>query len=102
LLTYCQEGEVTQLLAQATDSINMTICLKSMHAAVLQPRRLVAWFEGALKMQDYGLPDLKIPELLSQRCPGLDGYAQQGAPGLVSAAQWKEGAVQLRREVSHC
>jgi hypothetical protein len=93
---------VKRLLAQAISSFVSIHALESMHAAALQPGRLAAWLEGAEK--------LPVPECvrLMRTVESFVSYQRlavaggsEGLPGVASAAQWREGAVQLRQEVSN-
>jgi hypothetical protein len=97
-----QESRVKELLSQGLGLFNWLLLLEAMHTAALQPGRMAAWLEGAAKM-----PVAKPCEELVERFLELVKHQRPArfAPavqGMVSAAQWKEGAAQLRREVSHC
>jgi hypothetical protein len=105
-LTACwllQEAEVKVLLRHAISALVNTFCFGSVHSVVLQPRRLVAWLEGASRM---AVPECMqvmrmFEAMMMHRCPTRKNRAPEAAPGLAPAAQWKEGALQLRREVRH-
>jgi hypothetical protein len=103
VLTAPQESDAKHLLQLAAHCLKAAIRFGSVHAAALQPGRLVAWLEAAAKMvpveECVQLLRL-VPELLS-RHPGEDTETPAEAPGLVTVAQWEEGGRQLRREVSH-
>jgi hypothetical protein len=98
-----QDSQFHLLLEYATGMLKGTLYSPSVHAAVLQPRRLAAWLEGAATIpgECVRLID-RIPMLLTHRRPPLGVLPTVEAPGLVTAAQWKEGAVQLQREVCVC
>jgi hypothetical protein len=96
-----QEHDVKQLLRVALPFFKGTYYFKSVHAAALQPGRLAAWLEAAATMPVQECTQLLelFPALLNHKRPALEGYVPPEAPALVPAEQWKEGAVQLRREV---
>jgi hypothetical protein len=85
------------------------LCFHSMYATVLRPAgRLVAWLEGAARL---GLPEGQVmieqsAGLVKHALPYVDQPQVPSEPAagyqLVTAEQWKEGALQLQREVSHC
>jgi hypothetical protein len=93
---------VKLLLGFAVRCLKETICFASVHAAALQPRRVVAWLEAALKLPEDECMCLArvVQALLAPQSPPRDVLgAPEGAAGLVPAAQWEEGARQLRRQV---
>jgi hypothetical protein len=100
-----QVAEAKLLLQQALPNLKTLTLFSSLHAAVLQPGRLTRWLEDAVKM---GVTDEcidvldHVPLLLEHHRPHQGGFTPAEAPGLVPADQWKEGAVQLQREVGVC
>jgi hypothetical protein len=92
---------VKGLLQTAALSFKGTIPSRSVHAAALQPGRAVAWLEGAAKLPVEDCMELVelFPALLNRECQVLKEYPSTELPGLVTVAQWKDGAVQLQREV---
>jgi hypothetical protein len=105
-MTY-QGAEVEPILDVAVHDLLGTLSFSSVHAAVMQPHRLARWMEGGVNVlseeQNDRLLQLVHQLLQPQRpAPIDDDQIPVGeAPGKVSVRQWKEGAVQLQREVSH-
>jgi hypothetical protein len=117
LLLTVQVAEILVVLERALGLLQATICFASVHAATLQPDALVRWLEVAVRLRSrVGDPDgflvgqgsalLQLVHQLLQPqrpdCSGDDHIPVGEAPGKVSAKQWREGAVRLQREVSHC
>jgi hypothetical protein len=99
-----QESNVKLLLLYAISCFKGSmICFKSVHAAVLQPRRLAAWLESAVagRVEKCAILVELVQVLVKPQPPLIEGCPPPEAAGLVSAAQWREGALQLRREVSN-
>jgi hypothetical protein len=99
-----QEYEVKRILIQLLITFHQTLWFPSMHAALLKPHRLSAWLEAATKL---AMPECKkllvsVARLVTPDIGEFPGELPSKAPGQVTAQQWKEGAVQLQREVSHC
>jgi hypothetical protein len=96
--------EVEELLTVARSSLRPLFCFKSVHTALLQPGRLAAWLEGAVKLTVADCMELVelYPALLDRQRPAPQWFMPEEAPGRVSAARWKEGALQLRQEVRTC
>jgi hypothetical protein len=93
---------VKRILKLAVHCLKAAIRFSSVHAASLQPRRMVAWLEAAVRVpvEECTLLLKLVPDVLSRR-PDPDDETPAEAVGLVSVAQWEEGARQLRQEVSH-
>jgi hypothetical protein len=82
---------------------NDTLAFRSMHSAMLRHYRMAHWLEAASKLaMPLCQPLLEAVLLvLTPQPPPFTGMPPAGAPGVVSSQQWKEGAMQLRGEVSH-
>jgi hypothetical protein len=100
-----QEAKVRRMLKEAVRQLNVTLRFQSVHAAVLQPHRLGRWLEGAAKLlpeEDCASVSWLTSVLVLEQRPPADQFTRENAPGHVPKAQWREGAAQLQREVSHC
>jgi hypothetical protein len=110
-----QVAAIKALIPQALEILNPTLCFCPMYAAALHPGRIAAWLEGAAQLevpQGQLVIDMVVG-LLAHRLPYADNDDEeepaQPLPGcepganarLVSAWQWREGAMQLRREVRY-
>jgi hypothetical protein len=95
------------VLQPAVDTIMSAIPYRSVHAAALQPGRLARWLEEAARQlpneeECEALARLALALVRRQRPEAAGEGTPAEAPGKVTAQQWEQGAVQLRREVSGC
>jgi hypothetical protein len=98
-----QEGRVKYILTMALNNLKGSLAFSSVHAAAVQPRRLVTWLQAAVKLAIPERSELAeiVSVLVKLRRPDADTHTPTEAPGMVSTAQFEEGAVQLRRQVCH-
>jgi hypothetical protein len=100
-----QESNVKLLVTYAISSFRTSLIrCKSVHAEVLQPYRLARWLESAVagRVEKCALLVELVRVLLQPQPPLEEGGLLPEGPHLVSLEQWREGALQLRREASDC
>jgi hypothetical protein len=93
---------VTRCAQQAQRTLQVLVCFRSVHAAVLQPHRLARWLEAAVKLlpeEQCALLAQTTAVVLSPRHPAAGQNYAGEAPANVTAEEWREGSVQLQQEV---
>jgi hypothetical protein len=98
---YAQAAGVMVLADAAACVVRDLLGSRSMHAAVLKPRRLVSWLEGAPQLlEDVRLGLLEgVAAALNPRQPSPESGMPAEAPGVASRIEWKKGCTRLQREV---
>jgi hypothetical protein len=103
------------LMRRSFTLLTITICFRSVHAAVLQPHRLARWLgcyrprpgchAKLLPEEHYACVAQLASQLVQRKRPPADEppwCAAGEVPSKVTVEEWRKGAVQLQQEVGDC